>query len=371
MTTTTAKKSTPRKTKRAAKPTQKKNTVTVPSISLPAIRGIECKHEFYIAQVRYGLMERLFTFTNPNESAPFRQQRKINPSKVNKLINYLGQDFHSMGAAIASVNPPNSDDFNFEPVSKDADVGILYIPLESTVLISDGQHRISAICKAVRENPDLRDNTLPVLFHWFLGLGIEQQRFTDHNSNVTKPTSSLNQFYDGRQEQNRIAKILWRRFPLFTEYTELEATSIGAKSQKVFTFNAIVAMVKILDKAVGPMSESERVKLYLEFLIGLQDNVPLWGKLRRKIADPVEVRSEYLCCHAVALEALAYIGAELYELKDQLTFADMLEHTALKKMNWAASNPAFDDLIRFDGKISKTVTHCKALAEHILRGQDR
>ena len=83
---------------------------------------------------------------------------------------------------------------------------MLKIPMDSKMLIADGQHRIYGLQRALKEDPDLGDETISCVIFLDFGLERRQQIFHDLNNFVSKPTKSLNLLYDHRSDGAEIAR---------------------------------------------------------------------------------------------------------------------------------------------------------------------
>ena len=77
-------------------------------------------------------------------------------------------------------------------------LGILEVDMNAKFLINDGQHRKAAIVSAIKEEPDLGEETIAVVFYEDLGLSRSQQMFTDLNKHAIKTSNSLAELYDSR-----------------------------------------------------------------------------------------------------------------------------------------------------------------------------
>ena len=86
----------------------------------------------------------------------------------------------------------------FKPLkieNKDTEVGELEISGDAKLMINDGQHR-HAIEKALTENPDLRKDSIAVVFK---DKGLKsQQMFADLNRHAIRPSNSIAKLYDHR-----------------------------------------------------------------------------------------------------------------------------------------------------------------------------
>src|SRR5207342_3807162 len=96
-----------------------------------------------------------------------------------------------------------------------------------TILINDGQHRRAAIEEAVKERPEIGDETISVVLFADGGLGRSQQMFADLNVHATKPTKSIRLLYDHRDELAQLSREVVQQVALFREFTDLEVTSLS------------------------------------------------------------------------------------------------------------------------------------------------
>ena len=85
--------------------------------------------------------------------------------------------------------------------------------MKARFVINDGQHRRAAIEAALRENPDLGDETIAVVFFLDVGLKRCQQMFADLNRYAIRPTTSLSILYDPGTPTPRSPRTCFRRSP--------------------------------------------------------------------------------------------------------------------------------------------------------------
>ena len=125
--------------------------------------------------------------------------------------------------------------------------------MDAQILINDGQHRRKAIEEALRENPDLGQDNIPVLFFIDEGLTRSQQMFADLNKYAVKPSPSLGTLYDHRDESSELARELATKVKPFIGLTEMEKSNISPKSNKLFTLSSIKQSTRAL-LSKGPKS---------------------------------------------------------------------------------------------------------------------
>ena len=118
----------------------------------------------------------------------------------------------------------------------------------ATLLINDGQHRRAAIEMAIREEPRLKDDAVPVLLFIDRGLARSQQMFADLNQHSIRPSDSLSTLYDQRDPSSELARLVALSVEGFIGMTEMEKTSISNRSTKLFTLSGIKSANRALLK---------------------------------------------------------------------------------------------------------------------------
>ncbi len=188
----------------------------------PAIRGVQAKREYYVSMCPLRLIPKIFLFNEEELVPELRAQRVLNKSRIPEMSRYVldNRDNYTFSAITASVDA----DVRFDPLGTDADgkrVGRLHIPMSARFIINDGQHRRAAIEQAIRENPDLADESIAVVF--FLDIGLErcQQMFADLNRYAIRPSPSIGVLYDHRDRMARLAKLVVMRSPIFRDVVEM------------------------------------------------------------------------------------------------------------------------------------------------------
>src|SRR5262245_9010545 len=148
----------------------------------PSIRGVQARREYYVSMCPLRLVPKVFLFDEDELIPELRAQRTLNRARVPEIVRYIvGQrDGYVFSAITASIDA----DVRFQPIGAGAEgtrVGVLHVPMSAKFIINDGQHRRAAIEAALRERPDLADESIAVVF--FLDKGLErcQQMFADLN----------------------------------------------------------------------------------------------------------------------------------------------------------------------------------------------
>ncbi len=280
----------------------------------PAIRGIQAQREYYVSMVPVRLLPKLFLFDDEELVPELRAQRQLNSSRVPELSRYIleNSDNYVFSAITVSID----GEVEFQRIADGAlgnRVGSLHVPLTARFIINDGQHRRAAIERALREKPELGDETIAVVFFLDIGLARCQQMFADLNRYAVRPSKSLGILYDHRDETAQLAKALIARSPVFRDVVELEKTSLSPRSRCLFTLSAIYQATAEL---VGGMEYGDPIDIApiaLSFWESLASCLNEWDLVRRGELTSGELRSTYIHSHGVALQALGRAGGCLIQ----------------------------------------------------------
>ena len=131
----------------------------------PAIRGIQAQREYYVSMCPMRLLPKLFQFDEDELAPELRAQRQLNRARIPELSRYITEnvDNYVFSAITVSIDA----DIAFKSVAGEGEenrIGILEIPMSARFIINDGQHRRAAIDAALRNNPELGDETIAVVF---------------------------------------------------------------------------------------------------------------------------------------------------------------------------------------------------------------
>lgn len=334
------------------------------SYDFVAIRGIQAGREFYVAMCPMKTIPKLFIFNDEELPAELRAQRTLNKARVPQIADYIinNPKEYLFSSLTASVDGK----MKFAPFQSEGPsgkVGKLYISMSSRLLINDGQHRRAAIEEALKERPDLGNETISVVFFQDRGLKRSQQMFSDLNKHAMKPTRSLGILYDQRDKFSQFIVQLSYTVSIFRGRTELEKTSISNRSTKFFTLNGISQATKALLKSHELTEESK--KLAIEFWEEVCKNIPEWRLLVEKKVVPSELRKEYVHAHTNIHHALGIAGNILIN-EYPTDWKKRLQ--GLRKIDWLRSNKAlWEGRIMIGGTMSKTRNAVELAANVFLK----
>jgi DNA sulfur modification protein DndB len=334
------------------------------SHSFPAIRGVQSGRPCYIAMCPMRIVPKLFRFDEEDVPPELRAQRSINRSRVPEIASYLinNTNNYTLSSLTASVN----SNVHFDPfgdVGVGQNMGTISIPMDAQILINDGQHRRAAIEIAIRENPELGHDSISVLFFIDEGLSRSQQMFADLNKHAVRPSDSISTLYDLRDKMSQLSRDIQKNVHVFSRLTELEKSSLSNRSTKLFTLSSIKnANRALLRKGNRDEVTKAEKDLAVTFWNEVASNMPDWQLALNKEISTKELRENYIHAHAVMLQAMGHIGADL------LSNEESVWRKALKKLrgiDWARGNSHWEGRAMVHGRISKTRTNVTLTGNYI------
>jgi len=203
-------------------------------------------------------------------------------------------------------------------------------------IINDGQHRRAAIEMALRENPDIGDETIAVVFFMDIGLKRCQQMFADLNRYAVRPSRSIGILYDHRDDAADLTRLVVLRSTVFKDVVEMEKSTLAIRSRKLFTlsalFNATSTLLAGLDISAD---QEERRRIASDYWDEVAKNFPEWQMVRERKISAGEVRQEFIHSHGIILHALGKVGNSL--LRDPaIPWRQKLK--GLRRIDWSRSN---------------------------------
>ena len=279
----------------------------------PVVRGIQAGREYYIGMVPLNMLEKIFLEDEEYVLPEYRAQRKLNEARIPEIKKYIidNPDSYVFSALAASI------DGNYKFISLDSDggdTGILEVDMGAKILINDGQHRKAAILAAIKENPEIENETISVVFYQDLGLARSQQMFTDLNKHAVKTSNSIAELYDSRDALAVITRKVIGEIPFLYEYVDKERDNLGKYSSALFTLNTFyTANKRILKRNICNDDFYKFLKL---FWGSVAVHMIPWSELQKKEISKKELREQYIATQAVVIQAFGRVGAFLFENYD-------------------------------------------------------
>lgn len=316
-----------------------------------ALKGVQAGREYFVAMCPLKLIPKIFLFDEDELPPELRAQRVINRSRIPEIARYLVENptEYVFSAITACVD----GSITFEPFGSDGgQIGRLRIPMTAKFIINDGQHRRAGIEEALKERPEVGDETIAVVIFTDGGLKRSQQMFADLNKHAVRPTKSLGILYDLRDPQSHLARQLITAVPYFKGLTETEKTTISNRSIKLFTLSGIYQGTRaLLNKPKAGKINSQEEELAVLFWAEVGKLIPEWQLAQDKKVSAAELRRDFIHAHALALHALGMAGHALVAAEPK-KWRNALK--AIAKIDWSRSNTKlWEGRALVGGRVSK------------------
>jgi DNA sulfur modification protein DndB len=322
--------------------------------AFPAIRGVQAKREYYVSMCPLRLLPKVFLFNEEELVPELRAQRQLNKGRLPEISRYIldNRDGYVFSAITASVDA----DVKFESFGAKGDasrIGVLRIPMSARFIINDGQHRRAAIELALRENPDIGDESIAVVFFMDVGLERCQQMFADLNRYAIRPARSLGVLYDHRDDRAQLAKMVVAQSSVFKDIVEMERTTLSARSRRLFTLSAIYTATAALLQDLDLAGSKERAELSRAYWDEVGSHIPEWALVQKGKLAAGEVRGDFIHSHGVVLHALGRVGNAIVQL-DRGQWRAKLK--GLSGLNWKRTNVGlWEGRAMIGGRVSKSM----------------
>lgn len=332
--------------------------------SFPTVRGQQAGRPFYIATCPLRIIPKLFIFSEAEVPPELRAQRSLNKGRIPQIMRYLVDNpkdyvFSALTASVGS-------DVSFSELDKASDLGILRVPMDTQMLINDGQHRRNAIAAALKQSPELGQDNIAVLFFVDEGLKRSQQIFADLNKHAVRPSPSLGALYDHKDSAAGVARYLSMHIQPFAGHTELEHSSVSLNSTKLFTLNSIKQATQVLlnKKAKDSFSDDE-LQLACRFWQAVNDNLAEWQMVQNKQLSPSQFRQQYIHAHSIGLQALGLAGRDLLQQHPQGWQHYLQKINGINRINWHKTATVWDNRALYHGKLVKASVNVRLTANVI------
>ena len=319
----------------------------------PCIRGVQARREYYISMCPLRLLPKMFLFDEEELVPELRAQRILNKNRLPELSRYIldNRETYTFSAITASID----GEVQFEPILSDDNeqqMGRLHIPMSARLIINDGQHRRAAIEIALRDNPDIGDESIAVVF--FIDSGLErcQQMFADLNRHAIRPSKSLGLLYDHRDDMVRLTKYIVLQSSVFKNFVEMESSTLSVRSRKLFTLSAVHTGNSALLEDLLNGNLVKDAEIAISFWNEINKYMPEWNLVRDGRLTAGDLRRDFIHSHGIALQAIGIAGNAL--LKEQATkWKQSVKE--IKKIDWARSNSeVWEGRAIVGGRVSKS-----------------
>ncbi len=261
-------------------------------------------------------MPKYIVGTDPNLPTKLRSNRWASPARFARIATYIqnNQDDYRFSALTCTYGKNGTEGpRKWEPADPNAPagnagwmLGMLTLDQQDPLIIVDGQHRLGAIEKVVKEVPELRNDSIAVVLFPYIDLAANQQLFSDLNRTVKKTSKSLDVFFDRRDIINRVVQKVVNKVAVFQERVDIENISVAKSPTMVFTLAGVYQATKPMIKGAfkGELvqkelsQENDNEDDYAGFLTDawgfIAEQFPEWGEVARGEMNIAQYRHEYL-----------------------------------------------------------------------------
>ena len=333
-------------------------------LTFSAIRGVQAGREYYGAMCPLRVVAKFFVFDDEEIGPELRAQRSINRSRVPEMARYIIDNPKEY--IFSSITASVDGKVKFKPFGDDGisrNLGQLSVPMTARFLVNDGQHRRAAIEEAVKERPELGDETISVVFFHDAGLRRSQQMIADLNRHAIRPTKSLGILYDHRDPMSQLARDVIDEVSFLSGLTETEKTTISNRSNKLHTLSSVYQATKTLLAKTNraKVTEEERA-LAISFWEEVGKLVPDWSLAAEKKVACAELRRDCVHAHGIALQALGGMGAALLATEPKQWKRRL---KPLADLDWKRTNPIWEGRALVAGRVSKALTSVVLTTNHL------
>lgn len=319
----------------------------------PCIRGVQASSEYFVSMCPLRLIPKIFLFNEEELVPELRAQRFLNKARLPDMTRYLLENRNSyvFSAITASID----GEVNFEPIGSGdygKRIGLLHIPMSAQFIINDGQHRRAAIEVAIREKPELADESIAVVFFLDKGLKRCQQMFADLNRYAIRPSKSLGVLYDHRDEMAELARGVAFKSEAFSGVVEMERSTLSPRASRLFTLSSIYNATSALLSNIESKSFDEKLKMAISFWDEVAKHIREWQLVKMRKITSGDVRRDFIHSHAVVVQSIGYVGNSLF--KNGLNNWKV-KIKKLKSIDWSRSNSKqWEGRAMIGGKVSKS-----------------
>ncbi|HBC3544473.1 TPA: DNA sulfur modification protein DndB [Vibrio parahaemolyticus] len=270
---------------------------------IPAVRGIQAGREFFTINAPFGVLQRLVAFDTGNVLS--RSQRDVNPTRAKKVSQYIQENIDTY--VLTSLTGVINERPEFIE-SDHANVGLLKVSMDSEILLFDGQHRTTGIIDAIKQNVDLRSHNIPLMLFLDMTLGERQQAFSDINGHTVKPSTSISDTYNQRDDLPKLVVEMANDLAVFVGLVDFERNVIGKNSDYLFPVKILKdATARLLGVKANAKLTDEQRGIAREFWQACAKPL-LWHAFRNWEDSADEFRAGYISSHGVFLNALGVVG---------------------------------------------------------------
>jgi DNA sulfur modification protein DndB len=234
-------------------------------------------------------------------------------------------------------------------------LGHLYLTGDIVLFPGDGQHRLKSEFEAIKADPELAGEELPVVLIPYESPEQVRQLFSDLNLNAKPISKTIGYEFETRDPLVLVTKALPQRVPLFDGRINRVTNSLPKTSKHVVTLGTLVTGSRAI---VGALAETSGVPKddYLADQASAETDVahfwntivdafaPYWSDVLNDVPGAAGLlREEYVFPHGLGWLGLAHAAAEL--IREYASMGQSWEpafEQAVQTMDWQRVAPIWE-----------------------------
>src|SRR4051812_195621 len=266
-------------------------------ISTHASEGRQGRHRFFTTSMRWGELDHALVFHDElrDLDEDQRMQRGLARNRLDDLREYLtAVEDHFFSALTLIILPRDLKRAAVEGAAEDDEddwdyffereerrrpgqhrTGTLHLSGDVRLFPADGQHRAMAGRTAIRDDPALAREEVPVVLVPFESADQVRQLFSDLNLNAKPVSKTTGLDFETRNPIALLAKAVGHTVPLFEGRVNRVSNSLPKSSVNVITLNTLAQgtteIVKALVKQANPDLEPSDLDAAVVEFIGVRD----------------------------------------------------------------------------------------------------
>ncbi len=288
-----------------------------------------------------------------------KTNRPIMPDHVRTIEDYLiNQDPYVLPAITLNVRDPLSC-YTYATTSATR-AAILILPAGTQFHVTDGQHRLKALKRALVERPELERDAVAVMIVEERDVNRIHQDFADCAQTKQIPPSLLT-LYNFRDPLSALTREIAEEVEFFSSRIEKVGKTVAKNSPNIYTLNQVrVAVAELLtgDASANTATVRSRCSALLEresdfegwrkkvadFFDQLSEQLPEWKAVRDAngggaSVDVPGMRSHYIHLTGTGLTVIGRVGHEILKLTNPAERRQMVVELATK-VDWTRDTEA-------------------------------
>lgn len=369
------------------------------------LEGHEGAVRYFTANIPVGQLEQMTRF--PEDLGELDEdkemQRGFSPKRINEMVAYLLEaDDHFYSAVTLIILPRDLDEpaqeiemgeedggFAFERIDRPGPgksrFGFLYLTGDVVLFPGDGQHRLRSAFGALKEEPELGKEELPVVLVPYQSPDQVRQLFSDLNLNAKPVSKTIGYAFERRDPLVQTVKSVSRAVPLFDGRVNRRTNSLSSSSSQVITLNTLVVGTEDIAKALAEVGNYGDLKEYVaDTGTAITEITQVWEGIvdafsdywQRVLTDEPgaagELREEYVFPHGLGWQALARAAAQLIAEYGTTQWKGAFQR-AIQVIDWHRTAPIWDgnavihDRDKGTNRVNNTGPAVRQLADIIVK----